>query len=81
MNPHKLIFLLLSWIIVIAPLISADVGNRGAWGVQGDGTYENPILPGDSSDLDAIRVGKDCCAISSTFQYNHWFFRLRLDER
>jgi beta-xylosidase len=44
----------------------ADIGNRGAWGDRGDGTYLNPILPGDYSDIDAIRVGDDYYAISST---------------
>jgi beta-xylosidase len=37
-----------------------------AWGDQGDGTFVNPVLPGDFSDLDAIRVGDDFYAISST---------------
>jgi beta-xylosidase len=40
------------------------------WGDQGDGTYCNPVLPGDYSDIDAIRVGSDYYAISSTFQYS-----------
>ncbi|HEX8343007.1 MAG TPA: glycoside hydrolase 43 family protein [Tepidisphaeraceae bacterium] len=39
-------------------------GNR--WGDQGDGTFINPVLPADYSDLDAIRVGDDYYAISST---------------
>jgi beta-xylosidase len=41
-----------------------------AWGDLGDGTYANPILPGDFSDLDAIRVGDDYYAMSSTFHYS-----------
>jgi beta-xylosidase len=41
-----------------------------AWGDQGDGIYVNPILPADYSDLDAIRVGSDFYAISSTFQFS-----------
>jgi beta-xylosidase len=40
------------------------------WGDQGDGTYCNPVLPGDFSDIDAIRVGSDFYAITSTFQYS-----------
>jgi beta-xylosidase len=40
------------------------------WGDQGDGTYRNPVIPGDYSDLDAIRVGSDYYAISSTLQYS-----------
>ena len=39
------------------------------WGDRGDGTFGNPILPADYSDIDAIRVGDDYYAISSTFQY------------
>ena len=40
------------------------------WGDQGDGTYRNPIIPSDYSDIDCIRVGDDYYAISSTFQYS-----------
>ena len=40
------------------------------WGDQGNGNYMNPVLPGDYSDLDAIRVGFDYYAISSTFQFS-----------
>lgn len=31
----------------------------GSWGDQRDGTYVNPVLPTDVSDIDAIRVGDD----------------------
>jgi len=41
-----------------------------SWGDLGDGTYANPIIPGDYSDIDAIRVGDDYYAISSTFHYS-----------
>src|SRR5450759_4212922 len=40
------------------------------WGDQRDGIYNNPILPGDYSDLDAIKVGSDFYAISSTMQFS-----------
>ena len=40
------------------------------WGDQGNGTYCNPVLPSDYSDIDAIRVESDYYAISSTFQYS-----------
>jgi len=43
---------------------------HGEWGDRGDGTYANPVMPGDFSDLDAIRVGNDYYAISSTLQYS-----------
>jgi beta-xylosidase len=49
---------------------SADVPGQSAWGDQGEGTYSNPVMPGDFSDLDAIRVGGDYYAISSTMQYS-----------
>lgn len=45
-------------------------GNWQKWGDQGNGTYRNPILPGDYSDIDCIRVGNDYYAISSTFQFS-----------
>ena len=35
----------------------------------GDGRYQNPILYGDYSDPDAIRVGDDFYMISSSFTY------------
>lgn len=43
---------------------------NGNWGDQGNGTYVNPVLPADYSDLDAIRVGDDYYAISSTMQFS-----------
>src|SRR5450755_2637041 len=51
-------------------LAGAALVSRGQWGDQGDGSYANPVLPGDFSDLDAIRVGTNFYAISSTFQYS-----------
>jgi beta-xylosidase len=39
------------------------------WGDQGNGTYRNPVIPADFSDIDCIRVGENYYAISSTFQY------------
>jgi beta-xylosidase len=45
-------------------------GDWPTWGDQGDGTYLNPVLPADYSDIDCIRVGSDYYAISSTMQYS-----------
>ncbi len=45
-------------------------GDWPKWGDQGDGTYNNPVIPSDYSDLDCIRVGNDYYAISSTFQFS-----------
>jgi beta-xylosidase len=42
----------------------------GEWGDRSDGSFANPILPADFSDLDAIRVGSSYYAISSTMQYS-----------
>ena len=50
---------------------SAEVwGNWRFWGDQYDGTYHNPVIPSDYSDIDCIRVGDDYYAISSTFQFS-----------
>jgi len=62
-------------LLSVPPLWAADQppskwGDWPKWGAQGDGTYRNPVLPGDYSDLDCIRVGSDYYAISSTFQYS-----------
>ncbi len=45
-------------------------GEWQGWGDQGDGTYRNPVLPADYSDIDCIRVGSDYYAIASTFQFS-----------
>jgi hypothetical protein len=63
-------FLFLALALAAATFARADVGNRGAWGDQGDGTFKNPVLPGDFSDPDVIRVGGDYYFITSTFQYS-----------
>lgn len=52
-------------------------GDWPLWGDQQDGTYRNPVLPGDYSDIDCIRVGSDYYAISSTFQYSPGMVVLR----
>lgn len=49
---------------------SVEWSNWKNWGDQGDGTYINPIIPSDYSDIDCIRVGEDYYAISSTFQFS-----------
>lgn len=41
---------------------------QGNWGDQGNGTYCNPILAGDFSDPDIIRVDNEYYLISSTMQ-------------
>lgn len=48
--------------------IDQEWGKWTAWGEQEDGTYLNPILPSDYSDIDCIKVGDKYYAITSTFQ-------------
>ena len=45
-------------------------GDWQSWGEQTDGTYRNPVIPADYSDLDCICVGDDYYAISSTMQFS-----------
>lgn len=52
-------------------------GNWPLWGDQRDGTYRNPILPADYSDIDCIRVGGNYYMISSTMQYSPGMVVLR----
>lgn len=47
------------------------------WGAQQNGTFINPILPSDYSDIDCIGVGDQYIAISSTFQYSPGMVVLR----
>jgi len=49
----------------------------GSWGAQPDGTFHNPVLPADYSDIDCICVGGEYYAISSTFQYSPGMVILR----
>lgn len=60
------------FIILFLQLISLSLFAQmtGKWGDQNDGTYHNPVIPADFSDIDAIRVGDYYYAISSTMQYS-----------
>jgi beta-xylosidase len=58
--------LLATSIPLLASVHKQPWGYWQSWGDQGDGTYRNPVLPADFSDLDAIRVGSDYYAITST---------------
>jgi beta-xylosidase len=52
-------------------MVAGDTAvNHGPWGDQGDGTFRNPVLAGDFSDPDVIRVGDEYVLITSTFQYS-----------
>ncbi|MGN6339349.1 MAG: glycoside hydrolase family 43 protein [Ginsengibacter sp.] len=60
--------LLLCYLILANLSLNAQI--HGKWGDQGNGTYVNPVLPGDYSDLDAISVGDNYYAIASTMQFS-----------
>jgi beta-xylosidase len=59
-------------IIICLQLLSLHVFSQmtDKWGDQNDNFYYNPVIPADYSDLDAIRVGDDFYAISSTMQFS-----------
>jgi beta-xylosidase len=57
-------------IILLLAMCNLFAQQTEKWGDQGDGTYVNPVIPGDYSDIDAIRVGSDYYAISSTMQFS-----------
>ncbi len=63
---HKTTILLFLLLFAETKIISQT---SGKWGYQGDGTYNNPILPGDYSDLDAIYL-KSCWGINGNSQYS-----------
>jgi beta-xylosidase len=68
----RFLFPLVATLAASAALCAAD-NSRPApelWGNQGDGTFVNPVLPGDFSDIDVIKVGDLYVAMTSTFQYS-----------
>lgn len=52
-------------------------GDWQTWGDQGDGTYLNPVIPADYSDIDCIEHDGYYYAISSTFQFEPGMVILR----
>lgn len=74
---HLFILLCLALQVARADETPAKWGDWPKWGDQGDGTYRNPVLPSDYSDLDCIRVGGDYYAISSTMQFSPGMVILR----
>lgn len=58
--------------LIVAAALAGAVGAAeppvGAWVPdQGDGTYRNPVLMGDYSDPDVVRVGDDYYLVASSF--------------
>lgn len=53
-----------------ATIYAPEWGKWTSFGRQTDGTYMNPIIPADFSDIDCIKAGDCYYAISSTFQFS-----------
>lgn len=75
---------ILAILLVLMPLLPVCAQSEGrewgrwtAWGEQPGGTYLNPVIPADFSDIDCIRVGDEYYAISSTMQYSPGMTLLR----
>lgn len=69
------IFCILTFLTVLAQ--PTAWGEWPKWGDQGDGTFRNPILPADFSDIDCIEHDGYYYAISSTFQFSPGMVILR----
>ena len=59
--------LIISLVIINTGILFSQNVKVLSWGDQGNGTYKNPILNGDYSDPDVIRVNDDFYLITSTF--------------
>jgi beta-xylosidase len=59
--------ILATFCLLVVMQVMGQEAQTELWGDQGDGTFRNPILAGDYSDPDPIRVGKDYYMASSTF--------------
>lgn len=58
--------------LILAVAVAGHAGNGGlalAWGDRGDGTFANPVLNADYSDLDVIRVGDKYYMTCSEFHF------------
>src|SRR5678810_430688 len=60
----------LSILILLSLKVTAQQSISKVWVADnGDGTYKNPIINADYSDLDAIRVRDDYYMVSSSFTH------------
>ena len=66
--PRRLSLRLMAVYAALICLVSyADANNR--WGDDGNGAYNNPVLPIDYSDPDVIRVGDTYYMVASDFHF------------
>ena len=63
----KIINILFAILLISINCIYAQKIKVITWGDQGNGMYKNPILNGDYSDPDVIRVNDDFYMVTSTF--------------
>ena len=72
MKLRVILFLIsiLGFNVALSQTLEPKWGEWEKWGDQNDGTYCNPVIPSDYSDLDCIKVGNDYYAITSTFQFS-----------
>jgi beta-xylosidase len=82
LNLKTILLLFVNFLLAFNVFAQADTtvqkwGDWQRWGDQEDGTYRNPVLPGDYSDIDCIRVGDNYYAVSSSFQYSPGFVILQ----
>lgn len=54
-------------VTVLALIASCGAVSAGPRSATPAGEYQNPVLPGDYSDADAICVGEDCYLVASSF--------------
>ncbi len=69
MSISRLILLVVAAWTVSYHASAQEWGKWEKWGDMHDGTYRNPILPADFSDVDCIEVDGTYYMISSTFQF------------
>jgi beta-xylosidase len=67
MNKFRILTVLTIAIFSTANLTGQSFYTGTSWGDNGDGTFNNPVLPADYRDPDVIRVGSDYYMITSTF--------------
>src|SRR5476651_1772084 len=59
-------FVIIAFFLILLSRFATNAQQTGKWGDQHNGTYANPILPGDFQNTDVIRVGNVYYYISAT---------------